>query len=215
MSNYHFNNIEHSSPSISLVRLIYKVNTLYKDDPQALCCSNCNPEAFPMEDIKLEKKPGLKRGRRTAVTEEFRAYAKERLVAWRDRLLEREHPGSHLATAESLLDDDIIDKLASQGKRVSSETDLLTRVRWADGMVSLVDPFTTPNDRCRELFIELQDIYKKYDEDHIAREDTEDELNKDKDEGGGDAKDMGGSQVTRTNAGTQVRHGNLVLNLNL
>lgn len=163
-----------------------------------------------MEDIKFEKKPGLKRGRRTAVSDEFRAYAKERLVAWRDCLLEQEHPGSHLTTAESLLDDEIIDKLASQGKRVSSETDLLTRVRWADGMVSLADPFPTPSDRCRELFIELQDIYKKYDEDHIAREDTEDELNKDEDKRVG-----GGSQVTRTNAGTQVRHGNLVLNLNL
>lgn len=117
--------------------------------------------------------------------------------------------------AGSLLHDDIIDKLASQGKRISSVTDLLTRVRWSFGMRSHEDLVPVPNKYACELFIELQDIYTKFDEDHPAQEDTEDELDKDKDEGAGNLSNKGVSKDTRTDAGTQLRVGNLVLNLNL
>lgn len=150
------------------------------------------PEDFPMENIEPKKIPELKRGRRTTVTEEFRIYARERLDAWRDDLVEREYPGMLSITAGSLLHDDIIDKLVSQGKRFSSEIDLLSRVRWGNGMVSLQDPVPVPNERCRELFSELQDIYKRYDEAHSSHEYTEDDLDEDKDEAVGGASEGGG-----------------------
>lgn len=129
--------------------------------------------------------PGLKQRQHNlkTETEEFRTYAKERLDAWRDCLLEQEYPGILLITAGSLLHDDIIDKLVSQRECILSENDLLSRVRWGYGTESLLDPVPVPNKHCRELFAELQDIYRKYDEAHPAHEDTEDELNKDKDEG--------------------------------
>lgn len=169
-----------------------------------------------MEDIVLEKKPGLKRGRRATASKEFQAYATGRMDEWRERLVERLYPGVLSITAGSLLHDDIIDKLASQGKRISSATDLLTRVRWAFGMRSHEDLVPVPNEYGHELFIELQDIYQKFDQDHPTQEDTEDELDKDEDEGAGDSSNRGESKDTRTNAGSKVRlTENLVLNLNL
>lgn len=173
---------------ISLARLIYKKNTLFKNVPGLRCCSNCHPDQFPMEEIELEKKPGLKRGRRTTVSEEFRKYVRERLRAWRSALLDRLYPEMSSVPTGMVMHNDVIDKLASQGKRISSAADLLSRVRWGFGIESVQDPIPVPNQYCRELFIELQDIYKEYDEAHPEDKDTEDELNE------GEAKAMGGSR---------------------
>lgn len=137
-----------------------------------------------MEEVELEKKHGLKRGRRTTVSDEFQKFVEERLLAWREVLLVQEYEDAPFISAEYVLPADIIDKLASEGKRVSSETDLLSQVRWAFGTESIQDALRIPNEHVHALFIELQDIYKEYDETHRADKDTEDELKKNEGKGG-------------------------------
>lgn len=136
-----------------------------------------------MEEIELDKKQGLKRGRCTTVSDEFHKLVEDRLFAWRKTLLDQVYEDAPFINAEYVLAADIIDKLASEGKRVSSATDLLLKVRWAFGTRSIQDAVPVPNEHASALFIELQDIYKAYDEAHRVDEYTEDELDKVKDKG--------------------------------
>lgn len=86
-----------------------------------------------MKDPVLVKKPSMERGRGTPVSEEFRAYATERLLAWRKTLLDRVYSGIVFVPPGMLMDDGVIKKIACQGERISSAADLLSKVRWTFG----------------------------------------------------------------------------------
>lgn len=62
VSNCHIQSVRRNSPLILSAPLVYQKNTLYKAIPGSRCCHNCNPDKFPMEEVELEKKHGLKRG---------------------------------------------------------------------------------------------------------------------------------------------------------
>lgn len=123
--------------------------------------------------LQVVKTPCLKRDQRTTVSEEFRAYATERLVAWRKILLDQVYPGIVSVPPGMLMDNGVIKKIACEGERFSSAADLLSRVRWTFGSDTFQDP--APNDHARALFIELQDIYNEFDKAHPPGEDIEDD----------------------------------------
>lgn len=102
-------------------------------------------DKYLMKDPALQvvKTPSLKRDQRTTVSEEFRAYATERLVAWRKILLDQVYPGIVSVPPGMLMDNGVIKKIACEGERFSSAADLLSRVRWTFGSDTFQDPAQT------------------------------------------------------------------------
>ena len=149
------------------------MNTLYKNIPGTRCCHNCEPDKFVAEEVVLERKPGLKRGAKKMATEEFQEFLKERLVVWRDELLTKHYGDSVSIAAEALMSDEIINKIASMEKRILTEDDLRSRIRWTLGGVT---PGSAPiGGDGKELLKRLGEIYAEYDAAHQREEDSNSE----------------------------------------
>lgn len=77
--------------------------------PVAAPTSSRNPGKIPMKDVQgvpqAEEKSSWKRVRCSTVSVEFRAYATQRLVAWRKALLVRLYPDSLVFTPKTLMSD--------------------------------------------------------------------------------------------------------------
>ena len=166
------------------------MNTLYKNIPGARCCHNCEPDKFVAEEVVLERKPGLKRGTKKMATEEFQEFLKERLVVWRDELLTKHYGDSVSIAAEALMSDEIINKIASMEKRILTEDDLRSRIRWTLGGVTPGSASLGENGRA--LLEVLADIYAEYDAAHPVEEDEED---KDDEDDGKRKRSKWGKQV--------------------
>jgi hypothetical protein len=150
------------------VQLVYPTATTYQSIPGARCCHVCEPQLFPMENIVLEKLPGLKRGKKRKVSEEQESAIRNGLIAWQeDELLDKIYPGTSSISAETVLGDDVVEKLASCGERIETLTEMRRHVRWAIGFNENTGYTTTYGDL---LLAKLQSIYAKFDDDAAAAE---------------------------------------------
>ena len=78
-----------------------------------------------MEAIELEKLAGLKRGKKRKVSEEQENAIRDGLIEWReDELLDKIYPGTSSISAQTVLGDDVIDKLASCGECVETQAEM-------------------------------------------------------------------------------------------
>jgi len=114
----------------------------------------------------LEKMPALKRGKKRKVPKEQESAIRDGLVEWRDtELLESYYPGTSTISGETLLGDDVIEKLAGCGERIKTHEVLHQHVRWAIGFNESTREPTIHGDK---LLVKLQQIYAKLDEDAAA-----------------------------------------------
>lgn len=121
-----------------------------------------------MEKIEVEKVPGLKRGKKRKPLEQEEKTICDELVDWReDILLERMYPGTISISAETVLGDDVIAKLAGCGERIESAQEMRRHVRWAIGFNEDTGYSTEYGDMLLE---KLREIYAKLDADAAAEE---------------------------------------------
>ena len=119
-----------------------------------------------MEVIELKKLPGLKRGKKRKVSEEQESAIREGLIDWReDELLDKIYPGTSSISAQTVLGDDVIEKLASCGERIETQAEMRRHVRWAIGFDENTGYSTTYGDM---LLAKLQAIYTKFDDKTVA-----------------------------------------------
>ena len=166
------------------------MNTLYKNIPGVRCCHNCEPERFVAEEVVLEKKPGLKRGAKKMASDEFQDFLTNRLEMWRDELLTKLYGESASITARAIMSDEVISRLAMEQKRILTEDDLRSRIRWTLGGVTPGSASLGENGRA--LLEVLADIYAEYDAAHPVEEDEED---KDDEDDGKRKRSKRGKQV--------------------
>ncbi len=105
-------------------QLKYEVNTLYQPLPSARCCDICKPRLFETEAISVEKKPGLKRGKKRAMPEAFVESVREGLREWREELVEMIYPNTVMISPATVLGDDVIEQLATCGERIGDANEL-------------------------------------------------------------------------------------------
>jgi hypothetical protein len=157
-----------SLPQLFVVQLVYPETTTYQTLPGARCCHICEPRLFPMEVIELEKVPGLKREKKRKVSEEQESAIRKGLVDWReDELLDKIYPGTCSISAQTVLGDDVIEKLASCGERIESQIEMRRHVLWAIGFDENTGYSTTYGDM---LLAKLQSIYAKFNDEVAAKE---------------------------------------------
>jgi hypothetical protein len=121
-----------------------------------------------MEVIELEKLPGLKRGKKRKVSEEQESAIRAGLVEWReDELLDKIYPETSSISAQMVLGDEVIDKLASCGERIETHAEMRRHVRWAIGFDENTGYPTTYGDM---LLVKLQSIYTKFDNEAAAED---------------------------------------------
>jgi hypothetical protein len=121
-----------------------------------------------MEAIELEKLAGLKRGKKRKVSEEQENAIRDGLIEWReDELLDKIYPGTSSISAQTVLGDDVIDKLASCGERVETQAEMRRHVRWAIGFDENTGYSTIYGDM---LLAKLRSIYTKFDNEVVADE---------------------------------------------
>ncbi|KIM82705.1 hypothetical protein PILCRDRAFT_70219, partial [Piloderma croceum F 1598] len=150
------------------LQLVYPETTLYKALPGACCCHVCTPRLFPLEDITIEKLPGLKRGKKKKLSEGQEDAIREGLRDWReDVLLDTVYPDTTSILAETVLGNDVIEGLATCGECIDSHTEMHRHVRWAIGYDANTGLSTPHGDL---LLVKLQAIYAKFNEDAAADE---------------------------------------------
>jgi hypothetical protein len=119
-----------------------------------------------MEVIKLEKLPGLKQGKKWKVLEELMGVIHEGLTDWHeDELLDKIYPGTSSISAQTVLGDDVIDKLASCGEHIKTQAEMQKHVRWVMGFNENTGYSTVYSDM---LLAKLQSIYTKFDDKAAA-----------------------------------------------
>lgn len=107
------------------VQLIYPTTTSYQHITGARCCDNCQPDQFPVEKIILSTETGLKRGKKKRILKKQEDTLRERLVEWRETvLIEFVYPGLSSMSGQTILGDDIVDKLAVCGERLETYEEL-------------------------------------------------------------------------------------------
>ncbi|KIM89793.1 hypothetical protein PILCRDRAFT_2084 [Piloderma croceum F 1598] len=122
-----------------------------------------------MEIIELEKLPGLKRGEKQKVSEEQESAIRTGLVEWReDELLDKIYPETSSISAQTVLGDDVIDKLASCGERIETQAEMQRHVQWAIGFDANTGYSTIYSEM---LLAKLRSIYTQFD-DKTAVEDA-------------------------------------------
>jgi len=127
------------------------------------CCHVCHPDRFTIEDISVNKQPGLTRGRKRVFPPGLADSIRLKLQNWRDDILFPMHnpSGSYIMTAEVLFGDEVIDRIISCGKRLENAHDLERNIRWylafdEDGQLSRYG---------QALLAKLAEIYSEYDQD--------------------------------------------------
>lgn len=91
------------------------------------------------------------------------------LLDWReDTLLNLFYPGIEILGGDSLLPDDVIEKLATCGEKISTVDKLAAQIRWPLG----IDLFTQElTDTGRLLLGKLQEIYDEVEAEQQRQED--------------------------------------------
>jgi hypothetical protein len=111
----------------------------------------------------LDKVPGLKRGKKKKVPKAQEEAVRNGLVDWRDdELVESYWPGTTSLSGQSILGDDVIEKLATCGERVETYQELRRHVRWAIGHN---EETGRPTIYGEQLVAKLSEIYVKFDKD--------------------------------------------------
>lgn len=136
------------------------------------CCDVCHPDRFPVDDIRLDKAPGLTRGRKRVFPPTLADSIRTGLQSLReDVLFPVYHPtGSNIISPAVLLGDDVIDRVISCGKRLSTADDLSRNIRWFlafdhDGELSQYGQL---------LIAKLTDIYDEFDHTQTVEESSSD-----------------------------------------
>ena len=94
-------------------------------------------------------------------SEAFKVFLTEQLVHWREALLQELYGDTISITAESIMGNEIIQKIAAERNRIRTEADLKSRVRW---MLGGVRPGPGEvGELGKALLAELIEIYKEYD----------------------------------------------------
>ncbi|KAJ7782132.1 hypothetical protein B0H14DRAFT_2630887 [Mycena olivaceomarginata] len=129
-----------------------QLHVLYKEIKSgARYCDNCEPQLFEVEEIKLDKIPGLKRGRKKDMDEGLADLIRTGLMDWReDYLLDAIYLGTTIISAGTVLGDDVIEQLVKE--RVETAQELSRHTRWV---------FLSAHEEA--LFHELQRIYATHD----------------------------------------------------
>ncbi|KIO18612.1 hypothetical protein M407DRAFT_83734, partial [Tulasnella calospora MUT 4182] len=113
----------------------------------ARCCDKCQPEPVILSKAKL------KLGKRKHFMDDIKAAIHQRLIEWRDQLLETHYPNCGFSiTAPVLLSDSNINILADCANPIRTIHDLNSRIRWS---------FTSLYGQC--LLEELEKIYLTID----------------------------------------------------
>ncbi|KAG1882049.1 P-loop containing nucleoside triphosphate hydrolase protein, partial [Suillus tomentosus] len=111
-------------------QLIFPDNTTYRHLPNARCCDNCQPALFPVDAITLDKVCGLKAGKKRKVGEDFEQSIRDGLTAWRDGdLIDCLYPGTFSIAGATVLDDTVIEQLATCGEWITNGEQLSRRTR--------------------------------------------------------------------------------------
>ncbi|KAJ6492720.1 P-loop containing nucleoside triphosphate hydrolase protein [Mycena vitilis] len=140
-------------------QLEFPENTTYQPLPGMRCCDNCEPRLFEVEEIKLDKLPGLKRGRKKEMNKELADLIRIELMDWReDYLLDKIYPGTTTISAGTVLGDDVIEQLVKE--RVTAREDLGRHTRWAFGFLGSALQLSEHGEA---LFGTLQRIYEVHD----------------------------------------------------
>ena len=101
--------------------------------------------------------PGLKRGPKKENPIQTKLAIQQVLVQWRNQVVTQEvWPGCFHLSSVTFLGDDVIEKIASCGERITSYSHLQKHVRWANGYDSAT---SGPNDYGRGLVASLQTLY--------------------------------------------------------
>ncbi|KAJ7864340.1 P-loop containing nucleoside triphosphate hydrolase protein [Mycena leptocephala] len=131
----------------------------YQPLPGMRCCDNCEPRLFEVEDIALDKVPGLRRRRKKEMDKELANLIRVELMDWREGyLLDEIYPGTTIISAGTVLGDDVIEQLVKQ--RVEEPRDLRRQTRWALGFQ---DSTFELSNHGEALFRKLQSIYEAHD----------------------------------------------------
>ena len=180
-------------------QLVFRVNTLYKATPGARCCHNCEPDRFVAEEVVIEKKPGLRRGSKAMASEEFQLFATERLVLWREALLQKLYGDCFMVTGESIMSDETIQRLVAPKKRIRTEADLKAQIRWRFGGVH-PGPGEL-GEHGKDLLRELTKVYAEYDAAQARerqRQQEEEEEEEEEEEAGNEEDSTVGKEPSTT-----------------
>ena len=141
-----------------IVPLKFPTTTSYNPLPNTRCCDNCEPRLFEVEKIKLTRVPGLKRGKKKQVAPTEVTKIREGLVEWRETdLLDKFYPGISSLSGQTILGDDVVEKIATCGEHLETYAQLRQHVRWAVGHQEDTDE---PNKWGRLLMDQLSLIYQ-------------------------------------------------------
>ena len=104
----------------------------------------------------------------------FQKFMIEKLELWRESLLQETYGDCFLVTAESIMSDEIIRRLATAKRRIRSEAGLKARIRWMFGGVLPEWPGKGVGEHGKALLEELGRVYAEYDAGQLrAVEDAE------------------------------------------
>lgn len=144
------------------LQLEYGVNTTFKSIEGMRCCDNCTPRLFPVEKVTVKAVvPGLKRGKKKAVSPKQEGYIRNGLKNWRDETLVNAYYGTLTSfSGATIIGDDVIEKLASCGEQLVNYSQVRRHVRWAVGYDQTAN---TPTEWGQMLMEILKDIYKALD----------------------------------------------------
>lgn len=145
-------------------QLIYGTTTLYQSHIGSQCCDNCSPDLFPVESINVSKTPGLKHRKKRKMPEEEQNYIWKKLTQWRDNQLVNLILGDQTSiSADTIMDNDVIDRIAKCGKYLLDYPKLWRHSLWAFGHDTSMDG---PNEWGTLLMGKLHEIYNNIDEYH-------------------------------------------------
>ncbi|KAF8141067.1 hypothetical protein K438DRAFT_1911309 [Mycena galopus ATCC 62051] len=123
------------------------------------CCDNCEPQLFEVEEIKLDKIPSLKRGRKKEMDKELAELIKTELMDWReDYLLDEIYSETTIISAGTVLGDVVIEQLVKE--RIEAPQELRRHTRWTFGFQGSTLELS---DHGEALFRKLQSIYEAHD----------------------------------------------------
>lgn len=108
----------------------------------------------------MDKVCGLKAGKKRKVGDDFEQSIRDGLTAWRDGdLIDCLYPGTFSIAGATVLDDAVIEQLATCGERITNGEQLSRRTRWF--MAFTKDGHLTQHGH--QLLAQLQKVYNIYD----------------------------------------------------
>ena len=92
----------------------------------------------------------------------FQKFMIEKLELWRESLLQKTYGDTISITAESIMSDEIIQRLATAKRRIRTEAGLKARIRWMFGGVLPEWPGKGVGEHGKALLEELGEVYAEY-----------------------------------------------------